>query len=619
MKLLIVESPKKAKEISHFLGKDFVVKATMGHFKDLPENELGFDLQTFEPSFKITDSKHAGMLKEIKELAKKVDEIIIATDPDREGYAIGYMMWQELQKVSKARIKRGEFREITKDHIVEQIKKAVDFEKTNFGLFSAFLGRRVGDRVVGYLLSPKYSRLLNEKLSVGRVQSPAVRIVVEREREILNFKPTPYYVLTALLEKDGIKFTAIYEKQKIEDKQLAEKIYQDIKDEKTAVVEKVEKKQVKQSPKPPFTTSTLQQSANSVYKFPPERTMMLAQDLFESGLITYHRTDSTRLSDQAITGIRNLIEKEFGTDYLPKNPRVYKSKNTQADAHEAIRITHFVPLKDQERLVKEKGLSEDHFKLLKLIYERTVACQMEDAVYDKTTFTLKIKNHTFKASGSILRFNGFKAVFQYEIETEKDDQEEENENQSLPPLNQGDKAGVLKINNLQKFTQPPPRYTEASLVKKLEDLGIGRPSTYASIIKTIKDRGYVRIEKGKLIPTDKGLRLIDALKEKDNYIIDYSFTKQMEEFLDKVEENKAHWKAFVRELFEKINYVPEKREREIKPPSEKQIEFARKLSEKHNIDIPEKALKDSYEMSKFIDNLLKKEKKDNGRKGKVVH
>ncbi len=611
MKLLIVESPKKAKEIQHFLQQDgFVVKATLGHFKDLPENEIGVDLQTYQPRFVITDTKHRQVFQEILQLAEKSQEIYIATDPDREGYAIGYMMWEELKRKVKSKIFRVEFREITKQHILDQLKNPVLFEKTNTGLFNAFLGRRIGDRIVGYLLSPKHSRMNNASLSVGRVQSPAVRLVVDREIQIQNFKPTPYYVLSALLEKDGIKFTAIYEKPKIEDKETAENIYQDIKDEKQAKVEKVEKKQIKQSPKPPFTTSTLQQSANSVLSLSPEKTMNLAQELFESGLITYHRTDSTRLSEQAVMQLRNLIQTEFGQEYLPKTARTYKSK-TQADAHEAIRITNFVNLEEQRRLIQEKGLTEDHFKLLKLIYERTVACQMEDAVFDKTDILLLIKGYKFKASGSVLKFKGWKVIFdenteqQAGSETGSEEDNEEKQNQKLPMLSTGDIINIEKVNNIQKFTKPPDRYTEGSLVRKLEELGIGRPSTYAGIMKTIKDRGYIKVEKGKVIPTEKGFLLIQSLNSNgDSYIIDYNFTKEMEEFLDKVEENKEDWKKFVSELFAKINFIPEKRE--VKPPSEKQVEFAKKLAEKHSVEIPEKALQSSFEMKKFIDGLLQK-------------
>ncbi len=270
-------------------------------------------------------------------------------------------MWEELKRKVKAKIFRVEFREITKQHIIQQLKNPIPFEKTNFGLFNAFLGRRVGDRIIGYTLSPKHSRINSTNLSVGRVQSPAVRLVVDREIQIQNFKPTPYYVLSAILEKDSIKFTAIYGKPKIEDKETAENIYQNIKDEKQAKVEKVEKKQVKQSPKPPFTTSTLQQSANSVLGFPLKETMKLAQELFESGLITYHRTDSTRLSEQAVMQLRNLIQTEFGQEYLPKTARTYKSKTTQADAHEAIRITNFVNLEETKKVNPRKRINRRPF------------------------------------------------------------------------------------------------------------------------------------------------------------------------------------------------------------------------------------------------------------------
>ncbi len=629
-KIVIVESPKKAREISHFLGKDFIVKATVGHFKDLPEDEMGVDLNTYEPKFVIKSQNHKKILSEIKKLAEK-SEVIIATDPDREGYAIGYFMYEELKKKAKE-VKRAEFHEITKEHIEEKIKNAIPFEKTNFGLFNAFLGRRIGDRIVGYILSPIASREIGGRFSVGRVQSPAVRLIVERELEIQNFKPTPYYVLSALLSKSSTKFTATYENSKIENKEEAEKIYLDIKDEKTATLKKVEKKQVKQSPKPPFTTSTLQQSASTVYRFPPEKTMMLAQDLFESGLITYHRTDSVRISEKAIDGIRNLINKEFGKDYLPEKIRVYKSKNTQADAHEAIRITHFVNLEEQKKLIQEKGLSEDHFKLLKLIYERTVASQMTDAIFERTNVTVDIKGYTFKASGSILKFKGYKAVYDLE--------EEQEETQNLPDLKNKDVLNVEKIDLEEKFTKPPARYTEGGLVKKLEELGIGRPSTYATIIKTIKERGYVVKENGSLRPTENAFHLIEYLNNRYNWVIDYSFTKKMEDFLDKVEENKKDWKEFVRQLHEKsaskqdvkiskkmLDYAkdlaekhgksieeikddPEKLKEFIdahaeKNPSQKQIEYAKSLAEKTGLKLTEKELSDRKLLTKWIDKAKK--------------
>lgn len=630
-KLVIVESPKKAKEISQFLGKEFIVKATVGHFKDLPENEMGVDLQSYEPKFVIKSSKHKQMVSEVKKLAGEVEEVYIATDPDREGYAIGYFMYEELKKKAKA-IKRAEFHEITKSHIIEKIKQAPSFEKTNFGLFNAFLGRRVGDRIVGYLLSPIASREIGGRFSVGRVQSPAVRLIVEREMEIQNFKPSPYYVITAEINKDNNIYNAVYETQKIEDKTEAEKIYQAVSQEKHATVIKVEKKKTKKSPKPPFTTSTLQQAASSVLKFSPERTMILAQDLFESGLITYHRTDSTRISDQAIKGIRELIKAEFSDDLLPTKPRTYKSKNSQADAHEAIRITNFLNLDKQRHLIQEKGLTEDHFKLLKLVYQRTLACQMEDAIFERTNVYFDVKGYTFILSGSVMVFKGYKAV--YDIE------EEEEEVNTIPSFKKGEVVNIEKINMEEKFTKPPARYTEGSLVKKLEELGIGRPSTYATIIKTIKDRGYVVKEGNSLKPTENAFHLIEYLNNKYNWVVDYGFTKKMEEFLDKVEENKKDWKEFVKQLHHKslstekkvvskkmLDYAmdlakkhgkniediidnPEKLKEFInshatKQPSEKQIEYAKALAEKTGLKLTEKEMSDKNLMKKFIETAKK--------------
>ncbi len=629
-KVVIVESPKKAREIQKFLGKDFTVKATVGHFKDLPEKEMGVDLKTFEPSFVIKSSNHKKMLSEIKKLAKD-SEIYIATDPDREGYAIGYFMYQELKKKAKE-IKRAEFHEITEKHIKEVIKKAPEFEKTNFGLFEAFLGRRVGDRIVGYTLSPIASKEIGGRFSVGRVQSPAVRLIVEREREIQNFKPTPYYVLTVSLKKDEIVFNAFYEKQRIEKKEEAEKIFEDIKEEKKAKVLEIKKKQVKQNPKPPFTTSTLQQTASSQLKFSPEKTMMIAQDLFENGLITYHRTDSVRISDEAIKKIRKFIKEFFGNEYLPSKIRKYKSKNTQADAHEAIRITNFVNLEEQEKLIKEKGLTEDHFKLLKLIYQRTIASQMKEAVYDRTTAVFDIKGYRFKTTGSVLTFDGYKRLYNIE---------DKEEAQKLPLLKKGEILEKVEQNLEEKFTKPPGRYTEGSLVRKLEELGIGRPSTYATIIKTIKDRGYVVKEGGSLRPTEEAYHLIDYLNSKYNWVIDYDFTRRMEEFLDAVEERKKNWKEFVKQLYQKsiegassivskkmkdyaldlakkhgidisdILEDPKKlkefidKYRDTKP-TEKQIAYAKSLSEKTGIELPEEVLKDKDKIKKWI-NKAKKE------------
>lgn len=629
-KIVIVESPKKAKEINQFLGKEYTVKATIGHFKDLPEDEMGVDLESYEPKFVIKSSKHKQILNEIKKLAENA-QVYIATDPDREGYAIGYFMYEELKKKAK-QIKRAEFHEITKNHIIEKIKEAPDFEKTNFGLFKAFLGRRVGDRIVGYILSPIASREIGGRFSVGRVQSPAVRLIVEREIEISNFKPSPYYVLTATIIKDDKTLESVYEKQKIEDKEEAKKIFDQIKDIKRSVVKDVQKKKIKRSPKPPFTTSTLQQTANTVLRFSPEKTMILAQDLFESGLITYHRTDSTRVSEQAIKGIRELIMREFSEEFLPKKPRIYKSKNTQADAHEAIRITNFTNLEGQKKLLEEKKLTQEHFQLLKLIYERTLASQMEDAIFERTNIMFDIGGYNFLSSGSVILFKGYKAI--YDIE------DEEEEINTIPTFKIGEENNIEKIDIEEKFTKPPSRYTEASLVKKLEELGIGRPSTYATIIKTIKERGYVVKDGNSLKPTENAFHLIEYLNHNYNWVIDYNFTKHMEAFLDKVEENKKDWKEFVKELhiksvsrqglivskkmldyakdlakkhgkdIESIKNDPKKLKEFIdshstKTPSEKQIEYAKALAEKTGLKLTEKELSDKNLLKKFIDKAKK--------------
>ncbi|WP_457640361.1 type I DNA topoisomerase [Persephonella sp.] len=582
-KIVIVESPKKAREIQKFLGKDFSVKATIGHFKDLPEKEMGVDLKTFKPKFVIKSQNHKKMLSEVKKLAENA-EVYIATDPDREGYAIGYFMYDELKRKAKE-IKRAEFHEITEKHVKDIIKKAPKFEETNFGLFDAFLGRRVGDRIVGYTLSPIASKEIGGRFSVGRVQSPAVRLIVEREREIQQFKPTPYYVLTVQLKKNNTEFTAYYEKQRLEDKDIAEKIYEEIKPVKEAVVKDVKKKEVKQSPKPPFTTSSLQQTANTQLRFAPEKTMMLAQDLFENGLITYHRTDSVRISKEALTKIRKFIENSFGKEYLPAKTRVYKSKNTQADAHEAIRITNFVDLEGQKKLVQEKGLTEDHFKLLKLIYQRTIASQMKDAVYDRTTAVFDIGGYTFKTTGSILKFDGYKRVYNIE---------DKESSQKLPPLEKGEILEKIDQKLEEKWTKPPGRYTEGSLVRKLEELGIGRPSTYATIIKTIKERGYVVKEGGSLRPTEAAYHLIDYLSNKYNWVIDYDFTKKMEDFLDAVEEKKKDWKEFVKELYQKST------EGSRNVVSKKMKDYALDLARKHGKDISD-ILDNPEELKKFID------------------
>jgi len=596
--LIIIESPNKIKKIAEYSKAK--VKATVGHFKDLPKDNLGIEVDNdYKPVF-VYDKKKKNVIDEIKKLAKN-EVVYIATDPDREGYAIGTFIYQEIKNIAKE-IYRAEIHEITKKGVEEALKKAIPFEKTNRGLFNAFLGRRVGDRIVGYILSPITSKELQEPFSVGRVQSPAVRLVVEREREIRNFKSTPYYVIKAVLNK-GKDFIAIHSKSPVEKKEEAEKILNRIKSEKQAVVKEIIKKKQARNPKPPFTTSDLQVVANSQLKFSPEKTMQLAQDLFEAGLITYHRTDSVRISDEFIDKMREFIKNTYTEKYLPEKPNSYKSKNSQAEAHEAIRPTGTYPITEIPRLIKENGLTEEHGKLLELIWKRTIASQMKPAIYDVVNALFQIGNEEFKATGRVLIFDGFLKVYQENEEEEK--QKEEEDNQSLPELTQNEKVAVKEIKSEEKWTKPPSRYNEGSLVKMLEKLGIGRPSTYASIMKTIKARGYVKVSKGQLIPTEKGEKLIDYLDKKHKWIIDYEFTKQMEEFLDEVEENKKNWKEFVRQLHERLNfYIPDKDNK----PSEKQVEFAKSLAEKTGLEITQEILENKNLLSEWIDKAMKQEK-----------
>ncbi len=651
--LVILESPNKVKKVSSFLGKGYVVKASFGHFKDLPAKELGVDLNTYKPKFVLKDAKARNIIKELKKLANG-NTVYLATDPDREGYAIAYHLWTELKKVAK-NIRRVEFREITEKHVKQQITKAVDFTRTNFGLFDAYLGRRVGDRLVGYLMSPLACKSLGGRFSVGRVQSPALRLVVEREREIRNFKPEPYYVVSVVCEKDGNKFKALYEGPTLKDKNKAQELYDKVKNANLAIVTKVDKKITRQTPPAPFTTSTLQQACVSRFKIAPEYTMKIAQDLFERGLITYHRTDSVRLSDEFIAKARQFIQNKFGNKYLPSKPRQYKSKNSQADAHEAIRPTHPKDLNTLIVEIKKEGLSNAHIKVFTLIYERALACQMSEAVFERTTAHLDVNKVPFKATGKVLQFDGFLALYKGGEEKEQKKDSENEASQSLPPLNQNEKVKKIGANCEEKFTKPPARYTEGTLVKELEKRGIGRPSTYASITYILKGapiKGkptrtpYVKVEKGKLVPTKEGEMLIDYLSQNHPWVVDYNMTKNMEDYLDKVERKQADWKKFVRIIHSRLNFVkeeelknmrvvsekakkwaldiarqkgedisdilddPEKISKYIennrdKSPSEKQIQFAQSLAEKTGVQLPENVLKDRELLSKWIDKTKK--------------
>lgn len=604
--IIIVESPNKTKKIREITGAK--VFATVGHFCDLPNSEMGIELETYEPKFVLNKDKESNIDKIRDACLMEEEAIYIATDADREGYAIGSLLHKEIAATA-ATIYRLELREITEKGIKDGIANAPLWEDTNHKFFDAFLGRRVVDRLSGFILSLLASKALKGKFSVGRVQSPAVRIIVDREREIRNFIPSPYFTISAKLMADRKAFTAKFDgypddTQSFATKEEAETAIEAASLAKYATVESVEKKVVNRGPKAPFTTVDLQAAASISLGISPDKTMQLAQGLFEAGMITYHRTDSVRLADEFLEEAGIFVSSNFGDEYIPEKPKKYSS-NSQAEAHEAIRPTHLHPLDEIESKIKEAELSADHAKLYALIFKRAVASMMSDATFDATTYKFDIGGRPFKASGSVPKFSGWMSLYNEETEDEKEAE------QALPDLIEADDCEKESIEIDSKMTKAPGRFTEASLVKHLEKLGIGRPSTYASIIGRIKSAGYAVIEKKKMAATKSGEELIDFLRNNDHsWIIDYETTAQMETYLDLVADgiDGATWQTIARATHEKMGfYVPEARgDREIRPPSEKQIVLARQIEAKKDLKIPAAALTDSREMSKFLDKHLHK-------------
>lgn len=526
MKLLIVESPAKAKTISKYLGDDFTVKASVGHIRDLPKsNKKAIDIEAgFVPHYEISKGKQ-NVVDEIKELSKKADEVLLATDPDREGEAIA---WHIKDATGLKKPKRVVFHEITKEAIEEAIKHPRDIDDN---LKQAQEARRVLDRLVGYDLSGLIWKKVRYGLSAGRVQSPALRIIVEREREIKAFNPETYWSIFANVETPKKENFTLYCEEEPRDKKLVEKILEIGKkvDWKVADVKETE---TKRSPRAPFTTSTLQQAASSRLGYAPSRTMGIAQKLYESGYITYMRTDSTNLSEMALGQIARVVEKQFGKEYHQVRTFATKSKNAQ-EAHEAIRPT------DSSKL--SCGHNDEQKKLYRLIWERAVASQMADAKVLRTKITVNLDPSipAFSANGSRVLFEGWL----------KADPEGRTEETELPKVTAGEILKLLQLNTEEKQTQPPPRYTEAGLVKELEKRGIGRPSTYASIIKTLHDRMYVEKEGKALKPTDTG-EVVSTFLEKNfmDYIND-DFTAHMEDDLDEIAEGKKEYVKVLKDFY----------------------------------------------------------------------
>lgn len=545
--LVIVESPAKAKTIKKYLGKDYDVIASMGHVRDLPNARLSVDIKNnYEPNYTIIKGKEA-LVKDIQKQAEASEKIYLATDPDREGEAISwhlaYILNLDLNEAN-----RVEFNEITKSGVTKGMQSP---RSINLNLVNAQQARRVLDRLVGYKLSPFVSQKIRRGMSAGRVQSVAVRIIVDREEEIRAFNPEEYWTIDAKFIPKGSRksfpATLYLGKEKIKTQEQAEKILAELEGADYTVTS-VKHGTRKKSPAPPFITSTLQQEASRKLGFQSRRTMKVAQELYEgieidelgaTGLITYMRTDSLRISNQAVSEVTDYIGKKFGGDYLPSKPRFYKSRSNAQDGHEAIRPT--MPSLEPEKI--KHNLTSDQYKLYSLIWKRFVASQMADCVQKTTRADIEGNGYVFKASGYTVDFDGFTMLY-----TESKDTAEE-KTLELPPLEKGMSVRKREIVPNQHFTQAPPRYTEASLIKTLEENGIGRPSTYAATISTITGREYVKRESKVLVPTELGEALVKLMKERFPKIVNLKFTAQMEDSLDTVESGDVEWRELIDDFY----------------------------------------------------------------------
>jgi len=565
MDLIVVESPTKARTLSRFLGSGYSVEATSGHIKDLPKSKLGIDIEhDFKPDYQVVEKRLVNIAK-IKSAAKKSSHIFIATDPDREGEAIASHVYDELHAVGdkpkksekNGKIRRIVFHEITKSAVENAINNPRNVDKN---LVDAQIARRVLDRLVGYKLSPVLWKKIRRGLSAGRVQTVCVRLIVEREREIQVFKSEEYWEIFCQLKQmnnqtSAVEFTAQLSKIKdkkaeIINKDQADKVVTDLKTSDYKVLE-VSKKEVHKNPYPPFTTSTMTQAASRLFGWSSKKTMSVAQSLYEEGLITYHRTDSTSIAQEAVTKVRSFIKSKYGDKYLPDKPRFYKTTSKVAqEAHEAIRPTNL----NSRHEMKNSRYEREGEMLYALIWKRFVACQMAASVYDNTIIDVLAKakalvssEYLLRASGQVMKFDGWKTLFEKSTK-EKSPGAEEFEAQ-LPEVVSDEPLDLVKVVPQQKFTQPPARYTEAALIKILEKLGIGRPSTYAPTINTIQIRNYVEKTEGKFIPTSIGFAVNDFLVSQFPNVFEYEFTASMEESLDKVANGNEEWVRLISDFY----------------------------------------------------------------------
>ena len=575
--LVIVESPAKAKTIGKYLGKDFTVKASLGHVKDLPKKDLSVDVDhDFKPVYEVIEGKRK-LIAELKTAAKGADNIYLAADPDREGEAICFHLQEELEgsgnkKKTGPKIYRVMFNEITKGAIQKAFETPLS---VNLNLVNAQQARRVLDRLVGYKISPLLWDKVRRGLSAGRVQTVALRLIVDREREIRAFQKQEYWTIDVnFTSKKPPQWTAHLAKKndenvEIKDQAASDAIVQAL-DGTDYVVRSVTNREKRRYPVPPFITSTLQQESSRKLRFSVKRTMMLAQKLYEGvelgqdegpvGLISYMRTDSTRVSNDALDEVRAMVADRYGADYRPEKPNFYKSKKDAQDAHEAVRPTS--ALRTPESVAS--FLAEDELKLYRLIWMRFVASQMTPAVFDQTTIEVDAKGkdggaYLFRATGSVPKFDGFLKIYE-EGKDQKDDEDDELKSK-LPAVTVGEKLKFKSIEPLQHFTEPPPRFNEATLVKELEADGVGRPSTYASILSTIQDREYVKKEGGKFIPTELGMVVTDLLLESFSDLFDATYTARMEAELDEIEDGKLDWRTSMSEFYQRFEKDLEHAER----------------------------------------------------------
>lgn len=568
--LVIVESPAKAKTINRYLGSGYLVKASMGHVCDLPKTKLGVDLKNdFKPTYQIIPERRR-LVAELRKLAGECEKVILAADPDREGEAISWHISQLIEK-ENPNIYRAVFHEITEEAIKEAFFRLGPLDQNKI---NAQQTRRILDRLVGYLISPLLWKKIGRGLSAGRVQSVALRLICDREKEIKNFIPEEYWTMAAILKAENppeFKATLVTidgKKTRVKDSRQAEEILEICRRE-LFILEKIQVKAKKKNPPAPYITSTLQQEAYRILRFPVKKTMSVAQRLYEGlelgelgpvGLITYMRTDSVRVADVARQAAKKYIEEHFGPEYIPAKPVIHKSRKTAQEAHEAIRPTHL----DLPPEKVKPYLKRDEFELYKLIWNRFLASQMSPAELEETQFTIKVARYGFMAKGEVIKFRGFLALYeeqhlQYEDsqnsakKAEMDNQEEKKEEVGLLPVaKEGEVLTLLDLQSKQNFTQPPPRYTEATLVKELEARGIGRPSTYAPTIATLQDRTYVIKEEGRFKPTELGMFVTDFLVKYFTELFDYKFTAKMEEQLDRISDGEADWLESLRQYYQPL-------------------------------------------------------------------